>query len=102
MIETHQLPFQAVIIASLPLSRKPRQAVTLVFKHGAVSTIKAAVSPLVIPADGHRQPGRPDKTIHTLYTIIHKQLSVPGNMQNDGMIIILLKELLVFLLFFIH
>lgn len=59
--------FQAVITASLPLSCKTRHAVTLVIRHGAVPTIKAAVSPLVIPANGHRQPGRPYKTIHTLY-----------------------------------
>lgn len=79
MIKTQQINFQAVIIASLPLSSKTRQAVTLALKHGAVSTIKAAVSPLIIPADRHRQLGRPNQTIRTLYIIIHQQLPVTGN-----------------------
>lgn len=64
--------FQAVITASLPLSCKTRQAVALVLKQGAVSTIKAAVRPLVSPTNGHRQPGGPNKTIHTLYTSNHQ------------------------------
>lgn len=77
--------FMLLITASLPLSTKTRQAVTLVLKPRAVSTIKAAVSPLIIPTDGHRQPGRPNKTIYTLY---------------DGMIIIQVTALLVFIYFF--